>query len=133
MRHEVQDLLLCGAEVCAEECDGWDADLVEAHDAPRTLDDDEVVGVSLFDPMAVVEKLVFGQPWREVPLSSVSDDLWIESSSGIADWPRSRIVESYADRLAEETRSSIEPRLEASRSVGANGFVLEEIDPGIEW
>lgn len=119
--------------MCAEECDCWDANLVEAHDAPWTLDDDEAVAVALWDPMEVVEELVFGQPRREVPLSAVSDGLWIEPSCGIAEGSCLRIVESYADGLAEETSSSIEPRLEAPRSVGADGFALEEIDLGVEW
>ncbi len=122
-----------GVEVCAEECDCWDADLVEAHDAPWALDDEEALGVALWDPMVVVEELVLWQPRREVPLSAVSDGLWIEPSCGIAEGPCLRIVESYADRLAEETSSSIEPRLEALRSVGADGFALEEIDLGFEW
>ncbi len=133
MRYGLQALLLYGAEVCAEECDGWDADLVEAHDAPWALDEDEAVGVVLWDPMEVVEELIFWQPWREVPLTAVSDGLWIEPSCGIAEGPCMRIVESYADGPAEETRSSIEARLEALRGVCANGFALEEIDLRFQW
>ncbi len=42
-------------------------------------------------------------------------------------------MESYADRLTEETWTSIEPRLEAPRSRGMNRLVVEEIGLGVEW
>ena len=121
----VQELSLYGGEMCAEECDRGDADLVQAHDAPWTLDDEEAVGVA--DPVEVVEQSVFGQPWREVPLSTVSDDLWIEPSSGIAEGPRLEIVESDADCLVEEALASVEPGLEAPRGIGMNRLTPEEI------
>ena len=116
----------------AEERDRWDADLVEAHDAPWALDDDEV-GAAFSDPVVVVEQLVFGQSWREVPLAAVSDVLWIESSSGIAEGSRLEVMESDADGLAEEAWASIKPGLEATRGVGLNRLVSEEIDLRVEW
>lgn len=122
-----------GGEVRAEERDGGDADLVEAHDAPWAFDDDKAVGAAFSDPVEVVEQLVFGQPWREVPLAAVLDDLWIESSSSIAEGPRLEIMESDADGLAEEAWAPIEPGLEAARGVGMNRFMSEEIDLRVEW
>ncbi len=128
-----KELLLSGAEVRTEECDCGDADLVEAHDTPWALDDDEAVGVECSDAMEVEEQVVFGQPWREVPLSMVSDCLWIESTCGIAEGPRFEVVESDADGLVEETWTSIEPGLEAPRGLGMNRLVAEEIGLGVEW
>ncbi len=122
---------MCCGEVGPEECDCGDADLVEAHDAPWTLDDDEPVSVA--SAMEVVEQLVLGQPWREVPLTAVSDGLWAEPSRGIAERPRLRVVESHADGLAEEARSSIESGLEAACGVGPNRLVAEKLGLGIQW
>lgn len=133
VRRGEQELALHGGEVCAEERDRGDADLIEAHDAPRALDDDEVMGAAFSDPVEVVEHLVFGQPWREVPLASVSDGLWIESSSGIAEGPRLEVMETDADGLAEEARSPIEPGLEAARGMGKDRLVSEEIGLRVEW
>jgi len=122
---------LYDGEVCAEECDCGDADLVEAHDAPWALDDDEAVSVA--GSMEVVEQLVFGQPWREIPLSAVSDSLWIEPSSGIAQGPRSRVAESDADGLVEEARTSVESSLETTCGLWMDRLVAEKIGPGVEW
>ena len=92
-----KEVALFGGEVCAEERDRGDADLVEAHDAPWAFDDDQVMGAA--DSVRVIKQLVFGQPWREVPLSAVSDDLWIESSRGIAEGLPLGVMESDADGL----------------------------------
>lgn len=133
MRLGTKELLLDGGEVCAEERDRWDSDLVETHDAPWALDDDEAVGAAFSDPVEVVEHLVFGQPWRKVPFAAVSDGLWIESSSGIAEGSCLEVMESDADGLAEEAWASIEPSLETQRGAGQNRLMAKEIGPGVEW
>lgn len=90
-------MALLGGEVCAEERDCGDADLVETHDTPWAFDDNKVVGSA--DSVEVIKQLVFGQPWREVPLAAVSDDVWVESSRGIAEGPPLAVMESDADGL----------------------------------
>jgi hypothetical protein len=124
---------LFGGEVDAKECDSGDADLVEAHDGPWALDEDDQIGVERSDAVEVVEQAVLGETWGELPFPVVSDLLWIESSCGIAEGFSVGVVEADADSVLEEASAAIETGLEAACSLRTDALLAQEIGFRVEW
>lgn len=122
-----------GGEVGAQECDSGDGDLVEAHDGPWALDDDSDVGVERSNAVKIVQQPVLGETWGEFPFSVVSDLLWIESSSGIAEGVCVGVAEADADGILEEASATIETDLEAACGLGPDPLEAEEIGFVVEW
>ena len=120
----VQELELSGGELDTEQCDGGEADLHQAHDAPGRFHHHESLAQLCSDVMKAVEDFAFRQAGWKLPFSVTARLLGIESPSGIAEGMRLRIVEADCDTPLQKSGTFISTRIEALRRFSTDPFLL---------
>jgi len=85
-RGGVEKTLLWLGEMEAEQSDGGHIDLVESHDAPGTLGQNEGGGREpKADSVEVEQDLIAWKPRREFPFSEACGELRVQASAGVAE------------------------------------------------
>ena len=119
-----QELELSAGDLDTEQCDGGEAYLHQAHDAPGAFHHHESLVPLSGDVVVTVEDLAFRQAEWEFPFAVTVRLLGIESPSGIAEGVCLWIVEADRDTPLQKSGTLVSARLEAMRRFRTDPFLL---------
>ena len=119
-----QELELSAGELDTEQCDGGQADLHQAHDAPGRFHHHESLARLRCDVVEAVEEFAFRQAGWEFPFAVTARLLGIESAPSIAEGTCLWIAEAHCDTPLQKSATLISARLEAMRRFRRDPFLL---------